>query len=92
MHPDDRTQLRQAFHSSGDGVLFCSLLRADGSQVLVEATYRDLRADRLVQGFVVTIRDFTQGHEPNEQLRHGDNLEDLPARVNRRSSRHKFRY
>ena len=26
--------------------VFCSLLRADGSQVLVEATYRDLRADR----------------------------------------------
>jgi PAS domain S-box-containing protein len=92
VHPDDRNQLRQAFRSSGDGVVFCSLLRADGSQVLVEATYRDLREDRLVQGFVVTMRDFTQGHEPNEQLPHGDNLDELPARVNRRSSRHKFRY
>jgi PAS domain S-box-containing protein len=92
VHPDDRNRLREAFRSSGDGVVFCSLLRADKSQVLVEATYRDLREDRLVQGFVVTMRDFTQGHEPNEQLRHGDNLDDLPARVNRRSSRHKFRY
>jgi PAS domain S-box-containing protein len=92
VHPDDRDQLRQAFRTSGDGVVFCSLLRADNSQVLVEATYRDLREDRLVQGFVVTMRDFTQGHEPNERLRHGDNLDDLPARVNRRSSQHKFRY
>ncbi|MFI5895933.1 PAS domain S-box protein [Actinoplanes sp. NPDC051513] len=92
VHPDDRNQLRQAFRGSGDGVVFCSLLRADGSQVLVEATYRDLREDRLVQGFVVTMRDFTQGHEPNEQLPHGHNLDELPARVNRRSSRHKFRY
>lgn len=92
VHPDDRDQLRQALRSSGDGVVFCSLVRADQSQVLIEATYRDLRGDRLVQGFVVTMRDFTQGHEPNEQLRHGDTLDDLPARVNRRSSQHKFRY
>jgi PAS domain S-box-containing protein len=66
VHPDDRSKLRQAFRSSGDGVVFCSLLRADNSQVLVEATYRDLREDRLVQGFVVTMRDFTQGREPDE--------------------------
>jgi PAS domain S-box-containing protein len=91
VHPDDRKQLRQAFRGSGDGVVFCSLLRADKSQVLVEVTYRDLRADRLVQGFVVTMRDFSRSHEPNE-LRHGDNLDELPARLNRRSSRHKFRY
>jgi len=92
VHPDDRNLLRQAFRGSGDGVVFCSLLRADDSQVLVEATYRDLREDRLVQGFVVTMRNFTQGHEPNEQLPHGDNLDELPARANRRSARHKFRY
>lgn len=92
VHPDDRDQLRQALRGSGDGVVFCSLVRADGSRVLVEATYRDLREDRLVQGFVVTMRDFFQGHEPDEQLPRGDNLDDLPARVNRRSARHKFRY
>ncbi|MFI6070111.1 PAS domain S-box protein [Actinoplanes sp. NPDC051343] len=92
VHPDDRNQLRQAFRSSGDGVVFCSLLRADGSRVLVEATYRDLRDDRLVQGFVVTMRDFTQGRESAEQLPRRDNLDELPARVNRRSARHKFRY
>jgi PAS domain S-box-containing protein len=92
VHPDDRDQLRQAFRGSGDGVVFCSLVRADDSQVLVEATYRDLRADRLVQGFVVTMRDFRQGREPGEQPPQRDNLDDLPARVNRRSARHKFRY
>ncbi|WP_433305506.1 PAS domain S-box protein [Actinoplanes sp. CA-030573] len=92
VHPDDRHQLGQAFRGAGDGVVFCSLVRADGSQVLVEAKYRDLRADRLVQGFVVTMRDFTQGHEQGERLPHGDNLDDLPGRVNRRSSRRKFRY
>jgi PAS domain S-box-containing protein len=92
VHPDDRNQLRQAFRGSGDGVVFCSLLRADDSQVLVEATYRDLREDRLVQGFVVTMRDFTRGHEPDEQRPQRDNLDELPARVNRRSARHKFRY
>ncbi|MFG1997095.1 PAS domain S-box protein [Actinoplanes sp. NPDC048988] len=92
VHPDDRHQLRRALGGSGDGVVFCSLVRADGSQVLIEATYRDLREDRLVQGFVVTIRHLTQGHELKARLRHGDHLDDLPARVNRRSSRHKFRY
>ncbi|MCA2217139.1 PAS domain-containing protein [Jidongwangia harbinensis] len=92
VHPDDRTQLRQAFRGSGDGVVFCSLVRADGSQVLVEATYRDLREDRLVQGFVVTMRDFTRSHEPNEQPAHGDTRTKAPARVNRRSARHRFRF
>jgi PAS domain S-box-containing protein len=92
VHPDDRNQLRRAFRGSGDGVVFCALVRADGSQVQVEATYRDLREDRLVQGFVVTMRDFTQGRDPDEQRPPRDNLDELPARVNRRSARHKFRY
>ncbi|WP_164842575.1 PAS domain-containing protein [Actinoplanes solisilvae] len=88
VHPDDRYRLRQAFRGSGDGVVSCSLLRADGSRVPVEATYRDLREDRLVQGYVVTMRDFSVGPEPARR----DDLEELPARVNRRSARHKFRY
>jgi PAS domain S-box-containing protein len=92
VHPDDRHQLRQAFRNSGDGVLLCSLLRADGSHVLVEATYRDLREDRLVQGLVVTMRNFTQSRERSGQLRHGDNLDESPARVNRPDNRHRFRY
>jgi PAS domain S-box-containing protein len=92
VHPDDRNQLRQALSSHGDGVVFCSLLRPDESQVLVEATYRDLRADRLVQGYVVTIRDVTRGDEPDEQMPRLEQQDELPKWVNRRSAQHKFRY
>jgi hypothetical protein len=46
----------------------------------------------LVQGFVVTMRDFPRGREPDEQRPARDNLDELPARLNRRSARHKFRY
>jgi PAS domain S-box-containing protein len=91
VHPDDRHQLRQAFGSPGDGVVFCSLLRADGDHVLVEATYRDLREDRLVQGIVVTMRDFPEGHEPHEQPPRLSNVNEPPARANRRSAQQKFR-
>ncbi|GAA2853764.1 hypothetical protein Acy02nite_50080 [Actinoplanes cyaneus] len=92
VHPDDRNQLRQAFRGSGDGVVSCSLVRAGGGQVLVEATYRDLREDRLVQGFVVTMRDFPRGPEPGERRPRRDRPAELPAWLNRRSARHKFRY
>jgi hypothetical protein len=92
VHPDDRLQVRQALQTEGDGVVFCALRRPDDSQVLVEATYRDLREDRLVQGFVVTMRDVTNGREPGEQLPHLEHQDELPAWVNRRSAQHKFRY
>jgi PAS domain S-box-containing protein len=92
VHPDDRPLVRQAFGSEGDGVVFCSLQRSDDTQVLVEATYRDLRSDRLVQGFVVTMRDVTRGRPGDEQVRHIENPDELPAWMNRRSAQHKFRY
>jgi PAS domain S-box-containing protein len=92
VHPDDRGQIRRALLADGDGTLFCSLRRPDHSQVLVEATYRDLRADRLVQGFVVTMRSVTDGHDPAEQVPHLEHVDELPAWVNRRSAQHKFRY
>jgi PAS domain S-box-containing protein len=92
VHPDDRGQIRRALLADGDGTLFCSLRRPDHSQVLVEATYRDLREDRLVQGFVVTMRNVTDGHDPYEQVPHLEHVDELPAWVNRRSAQHKFRY
>ena len=92
VHPNDRSQVRQALETEGDGVVFCALQRPDESQVLVEATYRDLREDRLVQGFVVTMRNVTKGHEPGERLPHLEHQDELPAWVNRRSAQHKFRY
>ena len=92
VHPDDRSQVRRAFQSSGDGTLFCALHRPDDSQVLVEATYRDLREDRLVRGFVVTMRKVTGGQDPAEHLPRLENVDELPAWVNRRSAQHRFRY
>ncbi|MEV4349340.1 PAS domain S-box protein [Actinoplanes sp. NPDC049596] len=89
---DDRGQIRRAFTTGGDGTIFCALRRPDDSQLLVEATYRDLREDRLVQGFVVTMRDVTEGHTASERLPHREHVDDLPAWVNRRSAQHKFRY
>jgi hypothetical protein len=56
--------------------------------VLVEATYRDLREDRLVQGFVVSIRK-AAGRDPLPPVEH---LDELPAWMNRRSAQHKFRF
>jgi PAS domain S-box-containing protein len=92
VHPDDRSEVRRALQSSGDGVVFCALRRPDDRQVLVEATYRDLRQDRLVQGFVVTMRDVTNGSTPDGQVVRSEHLDELPAWVNRRSAQHKFRY
>ena len=92
VHPDDRIRVRQALRDDGDGVLHCALQREDNTQVLVETTYRDLRDDRLVQGYVLTMRDVTSGHEPDERLPRLGHLDELPAGVNRRSARHKFRY
>ncbi|WP_306209753.1 PAS domain-containing protein [Actinoplanes sp. RD1] len=91
VHPDDRDLLRRALRGSGDGVVVCSLVRTDGGQVLVEAAYRDLRTDRLVQGFVVTMRELPPGPGPDGQRPGCDTPDQAPARVNRRSSRDKFR-
>ncbi len=92
VHPDDRIQVRQALQDHGDGVVYCALVCADDRQVLVEATYRDLRDDRLVQGFVVTMRDVTPRHGQDEHTPHTENVDELPGWVNRRSAQHKFRY
>ena len=92
VHPDDRPQIRRALAGEGDAVLLCALQRPDDSQVLVEATYRDLREDRLVQGFVVTMRKATIGHRPDEQIRPIEHVDELPAWINRRSAQHKFRF
>ncbi len=92
VHPDDRSQIRRALRDQGDGVVYCALQRADESQVMVEATYRDLREDRLVQGYVVTMRKVTESHDAVERVPHLEHVDELPAWVNRRSAQHKFRY
>ncbi|GID93291.1 PAS domain-containing protein [Amorphoplanes digitatis] len=92
VHPDDRGQVRRALQDEGDGVVYCALQRPDQRQILVEATYRDLREDRLVQGYVVTMRDVTGSQDPMDRVPHLEHVDELPAWVNRRSAQHKFRY
>lgn len=92
VHPNDRALVRDALRGEGDGVLYCALEGAREQQVLVEVTYRDLREDRLVQGYVVTMRKRAAVPQPEEHLPHLDHVDELPAWVNRRSAQHKFRY
>ncbi|MEV0898377.1 PAS domain S-box protein [Actinoplanes sp. NPDC049802] len=87
IHPDDRESVRSALSTKGDGTVHCAVQRADGSQALVEISYRDLRQDRLVQGLVVTLR--VAGSRAEAVPQQGG---DLPAWVNRRSAQHKFRF
>lgn len=90
--PDDRGTVTRALLAGDDGEVCCALQRPDGGQMLVEATYRDLRDDRLVQGFVISFRQLTVSPMPSEQMPYRAHLDDLPAQVNRRSARDKFKY
>ncbi|GAA4962086.1 PAS domain S-box protein [Actinoplanes utahensis] len=92
VHPDDQETVRLALRTEGDGKVYCALSRRDGSQVLVEMAYRDLRGDRLVQGLVVTLRVVTNRGDVMEPAPHHEHQGEPPAWVNRRSARHKFRY
>jgi PAS domain S-box-containing protein len=66
------------------------LRRSDGTRVVVEVSCRDLRDDRMVRGYILTLRDATQ-----ERQRHEDEvrqaLRSRPAGQNRHNSSNKFR-
>jgi PAS domain S-box-containing protein len=84
--------IAQARDNSGhDGVRDTwNLRRANGSRVVVEVSCRDLRDDRMVRGYVLTLRDATvesQRHE--EEIRQA--LRTRPAGQNRHNSANKFR-
>jgi PAS domain S-box-containing protein len=66
------------------------LRRSDGTRVVVEVSCRDLRDDRMVRGFVLTLRDITvrQGRD-EEEIRQA--LRARPAGQNRHNSASKFR-
>ena len=66
------------------------LRRPDGARVVVDVSCRDLRDDRMVRGYVLTLRDVTAcrtraEHEIRQALRN------RPAGQNRESSANKFR-
>jgi PAS domain S-box-containing protein len=67
-----------------------SLLRVDDTRVLVDVNCRDLRQDRMVRGFVITMRNVTEWH-PDEQELIQRALRASPGGKNRRSSADKFR-
>lgn len=92
VHADDRETVRRALRAEGDGTVYCALNRTDGTQVLVAMAYRDLRHDRLVQGLVVTLRPVGNTGDVADPAPHHEHQGELPAWVNRRSARHKFRY
>ena len=92
--PDDRGTVTRALlaDDASDGVLFCALQRSGGGQVWVEASYRDLRDDPLVEGFALSFGNLTDWPTAAEQTPFRDHVDHLPAQVNRRSARDKFRY
>jgi PAS domain S-box-containing protein len=95
IQPEDFDQvgrtMKRAQRSSEPDARDCwTLRRPDGSRVLVEVSCRDLRSDRTVRGFVITMRDVTvQRGQERELIRQA--LLDSPAGFNRRSSANKYR-
>jgi PAS domain S-box-containing protein len=67
-----------------------NLRRSNGSRVVVEVSCRDLRDDRVVRGYVLTLRDVTvENKRHEEEIRQA--LRTRPAGQNRHNSSNKFR-
>ena len=88
--PDDRDQvsgtLARAQTAEPGAHEWWDLRRPDGTRVTVEASCRDLRRDRMVRGFVITLRDLAEDAPP---LTHRGSP-DSAAEHNRQSSHHRF--
>jgi PAS domain S-box-containing protein len=66
------------------------LRRSNGSRMVVEVSCRDLRDDRMVRGYVLTLRDVTaQTRRHEDEVRQA--LRARPAGQNRHNSSNKFR-
>ena len=66
------------------------LRRRDGGRVVVDVSCRDVRDDRMVRGYVLTLRDVTSRQaRSEEEIRQA--LRNRPAGQNRQSSANKFR-
>ncbi|MEO3743747.1 bifunctional diguanylate cyclase/phosphodiesterase [Plantactinospora sp. B5E13] len=68
----------------GEG-LDWSVRRADGQRVQLEVTCRDLRRDRSVRGFVLTLRDVTERVRLEQELTHRAVHDTLTGLANRAS-------
>jgi PAS domain S-box-containing protein len=89
VHPEDHEQIAHTLES-GAGTDVWHLRRSDGSRVTVEVSYRDLRTDRMVRGYVVTLHDMTERRAREAEAARRA-LESLPAGQNRLSANRKFR-
>lgn len=93
---DDRPQVNRTFElarGSGreDGVREeWSLLREDGSRIVLDVSCRDLRADRLVRGYVLTLCDAAGRHRREQALIQRALLDSAPGK-NRRSVTNRFK-
>jgi PAS domain S-box-containing protein len=96
LHPDDHPQIARTAEMARrspdpDGVPDCwNLRRPDGRRVLVDVSYRDLRQDRMVRGFVITMQDVTERRRRQRELALRA-LQASPANQNRRSALNRFR-
>ncbi|WP_157239954.1 PAS domain S-box protein [Catenuloplanes japonicus] len=96
VQPDDRPQVNRTFElarGSGreEGVREeWSLLREDGSRIVLDVSCRDLRADRLVRGYVLTLCDAAGRHRKEQALIQRALLDSAPGK-NRRSVTNRFK-
>jgi PAS domain S-box-containing protein len=95
VHADDHEQVERtlaAAHRStqpGGARDWWHLPRPDGSLMTVEVSCRDLRQDRMVRGYVITLRDLTEhGAGQRESIQRV--LGASPAAQNRESSHGRF--
>jgi diguanylate cyclase (GGDEF)-like protein/PAS domain S-box-containing protein len=71
--------------ADGAGGVDLSVRRADGQRVQLEVTCRDLRRDRAVRGFVLTMRDVTERVRLEQELTHRAVHDTLTGLANRAS-------
>lgn len=90
--PADHQRLAETLRTAdADGVHdVWNMRRAEGPPATVEVTCRDLRGDRMVRGYVITLRDVTKRRQ-QEQERIRQVLEASPGGQNRQSSTTKYR-
>ncbi|HEY2667080.1 MAG TPA: PAS domain S-box protein, partial [Actinomycetota bacterium] len=82
VHPDDRAALEERLaatvgHAGAGGTLRCRVCHADSSFRWVEATVTNLLDDTEVRGLVLNLRDVTDRHRLETELRHAQKLESV---------------
>ena len=81
-HPADREPVLNRLHElsvdeDADDSLHCRIRRADGSYLLMEASFTDLLQDPAVAGIVANLHDVTERSRLEAELRHAQKLESV---------------